>query len=56
MSGQMRDDEFMESLSMEWASLPKNMSWASYYAWDGLNHAWVSPQTMMRHLREIGQW
>jgi hypothetical protein len=56
MSWQMSDAQFMRSLSQEWASLPKDMWWASYYAWDWLNHALVSPQTMMRHLREIGQW
>lgn len=56
MSGDMSDTDFMKSLSQEWASLPKDMWWASYYAWDWLNHALVSPQTMMSHLKEIWQW
>jgi len=56
MSGSMSQAAFMESLAMEWASLPKDMGWASYYAWDWLNHALVSPQTMVNHLREIWQW
>jgi len=56
MSWQVSQEWFMESLAKEWASLPKDMWGASYYAWDGLNHALVSPQTITRHLREIWQW
>lgn len=38
---------------MEWASFPKDMSGASYYAGDGLNRAGVSPQTVLAQLRTI---
>ncbi|NDK09443.1 glycoside hydrolase family 104 protein [Candidatus Gracilibacteria bacterium] len=54
MSGKITDASFMKKLSQEWASLPKDMSGASYYAGDGLNHALVSPQQIMQHLKQIG--
>jgi len=56
MSWKITDASFMKKLSQEWASLPKDMSGASYYAWDWLNHALVSPQQIMQHLKQIWNW
>lgn len=52
-SWQIDEMTFMRNVSMEWASFPRDMSWASYYAWDGLNHALVSPQQVLSQLRTI---
>ncbi len=52
-SGQINEMTFMKNLSMEWASFPKDMSGVSYYAWDGLNKALVSPQAVLAQLRTI---
>lgn len=46
-SGAIDEMAFMRNLSQEWASLPKDMSGASYYAGDGLNHALVSPEVLL---------
>ncbi len=35
-------DNFQINVSKEWACLPKNTSWKSYYSWDWLNKALVS--------------
>lgn len=42
MNGSMSIEQFQLNLSKEWASLPKDMSGRSYYAWDWLNkaHLW----------------
>lgn len=53
-SGNITDLEFMKRISMEWASFPKDMSWSSYYAWDGLNKALISPQQVLFQIRKIG--
>ena len=39
LGGQMDTKTFMKNLSMEWASLPKDLSGKSYYHGDGLNKA-----------------
>lgn len=41
---------FQRNLSKEWASLPKDSSGKSYYAWDGLNHALVKPADIQKQL------
>ncbi len=51
--GEMTQEKFMYNLACEWASLPKDMWWQSKYAGDGLNHALVSPETIVNHLRKI---
>lgn len=52
-NGQISEAKFMENLSMEWASLPKDMNGRSYYDWDGLNKSLVSPQVILRQLKQI---
>ena len=44
LNGAISEARFMRNLSQEWASLPKDMGGASYYAGDGLNRALTSPQ------------
>jgi len=56
MSGQVSKEWFMESLSKEWASLPKDSSGAWYYDGHAWNQALVSYATMDRHLTEIWRW
>ena len=53
LEGKISETEFMENLSKEWASLPKDMSGQSYYAGDGLNAAHIAPDEMVRTLRYI---
>lgn len=48
-------DAFQASIAQEWASIPKDSSWLSHYAHDGINGATVSHQqiqTQLRRLRE----
>lgn len=52
-SWRITDMEFMKRLSMEWASFPKDMWGASYYAWDGLNRALISPQQVLNQIHQI---
>ena len=44
-------DQFQVSLAREWASIPKDASWRSYYAGDGINDATVS-HAQVRHQLE----
>lgn len=48
------EDRFMESISKEWASMPKDESGRSYYAGDGLNKALTTPDAMRMAMRESG--
>ncbi len=52
LSGKMDEHTFMKNLSKEWASLPKDMNGASYYAGDGLNKAGVSAQDTLASIKE----
>ncbi len=52
-SGNISDMKMMKNLSMEWASFPKDMTWKSYYAGDGLNHAGVKPEQVLKQLASI---
>lgn len=57
LNGDLSEGRFMRNLSMEWAALPKDMSGAGYYDNDGVNHAGVSPATIltaMRHVKDQG--
>lgn len=50
--GRMTDDAFMDSLSMEWASLPYRTG-ASYYDGDGMNHALITREKFSAVLNEV---
>lgn len=47
--------QFQRNLSAEWASLPKDESGLSYYHWDGLNHALVPHDALVKQIRAIWQ-
>lgn len=47
LAGDLSESRFMKNISMEWASMPKDESGASYYAGDGLNKAHASPATLL---------
>lgn len=47
MAGDISRETFMYRISMEWASLPKNMEGISYYGGDGINAAHASPHTVL---------
>lgn len=51
LNGDMSESQFMRNMSMEWASLPKDMAGKSYYHGDGLNKAHVPPQAVVAVLR-----
>lgn len=53
LEGRISEARFMRNLSQEWASLPKDMGGASYYAGDGLNQALTSPQSVLAAIREM---
>jgi muramidase (phage lysozyme) len=53
LEGNISEDKFMNNLSKEWASLPKDGSGRSYYAGDGLNKAGVSPETLLAAIRSV---
>ena len=53
IDGDITEMEFMENLSQEWASLPKNMGGESYYKGDGLNAAHINPTQMLATLRFV---
>lgn len=53
LEGDISEARFMRNLSQEWASLPKDMGGASYYAGDGLNQALTSPQSVLVALRDM---
>lgn len=52
LAGTITAEKFMENLSKEWASLPKDSSNLSYYHGDGLNKAGVDSTVVMAALRE----
>ena len=47
--------KFQNKLSAEWASLPKDNSGLSYYHWDGLNHALVPHDALVKQIKAIWQ-
>ena len=53
ISWEISRDKFMKQLSQEWASFPRDMSWESYYHWDWLNVALVSPDVVRSYLDRI---
>ena len=53
LSGKISATKFMNNLSKEWASLPKDHTGRSYYEGDGLNKALTSPQAVMAALSAV---
>lgn len=53
LSGDLSESRFMKNISMEWASMPKDESGASYYAGDGLNKAHASPATLLLAMQHV---
>lgn len=50
MNWSMSVEEFQLNLSKEWASIPKDMSGRSFYAWDWLNKAHLASANLRSHL------
>lgn len=50
LSGKLSKEDFGESLSKEWASLPNPKTGKSYYDGDGLNKSLISNQDFMKTL------
>jgi muramidase (phage lysozyme) len=48
LAGQISAETIQRSLSMEWASLPKDATDKSFYAGDGLNKALVSTEELQK--------
>lgn len=55
LAGNISEAKFMNNLSKEWASLPKDMNGRSYYAGDGLNKALTSPESVITAMRSERQ-
>ena len=53
LNGSMSEEQAMQRLSMEWASFPKDLNGASYYASDGLNKALIKPDVVLAALRQF---
>ena len=52
---EMTEKTFIKNLSKEWASIPKNTSWKSFYSGDWLNQALVSYNDTQNTINDIRQ-
>ena len=53
LAGRITLEQFQKNLSKEWAALPKDNNWKSFYHWDGLNKAQVTSAGLVKQLKTL---